>query len=426
MLNREDREFSSVLSTAKKALTLYSDPLVARNVSASDFSINDLVNFDNPVSLYIVVPPSDKVRLKPLLRLMFTMIVNRLTEKMDFVDGKQSRNKHRLLLMIDEFPTLGNMAVFADALAYMAGYGIKAYLIAQDMGQIIEHYTRNESIISNCHIRVAFAPNKIETAELLSKMTGTTTVQRAAMSFSGARSSTIMSQVSQNVEHVSRPLMTVDEVSRLPSAKKEGEGDAQRIVEPGAMLVFVAGSYPVLGTQILYFKDRELLRRSEFPMPNENYSIDHRGDIESKGILKLLPNKPPEKMLAIKTTVIADVTPPTTRTLTPAVGEVASPTTSSSSFIEVDFDLEEDQRRLAEMGSSETGSSGSTGHEVVAHDFGADEDEYDYNHDDEQNDHPADESDVDNLHDETTHGDDEQVQADHIRAATPTGAVYER
>lgn len=381
MLNREDREFSSVLSTAKKALTLYSDPLVARNVSGSDFAINDLVNFANPVSLYIVVPPSDKVRLKPLLRLMFTMIVNRLTEKMDFVGGKQSRNKHRLLLLIDEFPTLGNMAVFADALAYMAGYGIKAYLIAQDIGQIVEHYTRNESIISNCHIRVAFAPNKVETAELLSKMSGTMTVQRAAMSFSGPRSSTIMSQVSQNVEHVSRPLMTVDEVTRLPAARKVGLGDAQKIVEPGAMLIFVAGSYPVLGTQILYFLDKELSRRSEFPIPDVRYVIDHKGDIESEGTLIKLQADAKSQRLSDGGGTPPPVAVPIQQ---PAIPEQTKALTSSPDLPleDSDFDLEEDQRRLAEMNTEASG--GGEGHKVIDHDFVADDDDvYDYSQDEE-------------------------------------------
>ncbi len=104
MLDKEDRDFGGVLSTAKTALTLYSDPLVAKNTSASDFTINDLVNHNRPVSLYLVVPPSDKIRLRPLIRLMFTMTVNRLTEKMEFEGAEQKRNKHRLLLLVDEFP----------------------------------------------------------------------------------------------------------------------------------------------------------------------------------------------------------------------------------------------------------------------------------------------------------------------------------
>jgi len=122
MLDKEDKDFSGVLSTAKTALTLYSDPLVACNTSASDFTINDLVNHEHPASLYLVVPPSDKIRLRPLIRLIFTMIVNRLTERMDFEGAEQKRNRYRLLFMVDEFPSLKRMEVFADALSYMAGY----------------------------------------------------------------------------------------------------------------------------------------------------------------------------------------------------------------------------------------------------------------------------------------------------------------
>ncbi len=81
------------------------------------------MNHELPVSLYLVVPPSDKIRLRPLIRLMFTMTVNRLTERMLFEGAKQTSNKHRLLLLIDEFPSLNRMEIFADALSYMAGTG---------------------------------------------------------------------------------------------------------------------------------------------------------------------------------------------------------------------------------------------------------------------------------------------------------------
>ncbi|TAN16228.1 MAG: conjugal transfer protein TraG [Rhizobiaceae bacterium] len=187
MLDKEDRDFGGVLSTAKTALTLYSDPLVAKNTSASDFTIADLVNYERPISLYLVVPPSDKIRLRPLIRLMFTMVANRLTEKIVFEGAEQKRNRHRLLVLIDEFPSLNRMEIFADALSYMAGYGLKAYLITQDIRQVVDAYGHNESIVSNCHVRIAFAPNQVETAELLSKMTGTQTVQKASYNFSGSR-----------------------------------------------------------------------------------------------------------------------------------------------------------------------------------------------------------------------------------------------
>jgi type IV secretion system protein VirD4 len=274
MLDKEDKDFGGVLSTAKTALTLYSDPLVAMNTSASDFTINDLVNYEQPVSLYLVVPPSDKIRLRPLIRLIFTMIVNRLTEKMMFQGAKQQRNLHRLLVLIDEFPSLNRMEVFADALSYMAGYGLKAFLITQDIRQIVDAYGNNESIVSNCHIRIAFAPNQYETAELLSKMTGTTTVPRAAYNFSGPRFSPVMEHMSASVDYIERPLMTPDEVLRLKPPTKRGDKISERIVAPGQMLIFVSGHHPILGTQMLYFLDAELTSRASLPPPTTFFTID--------------------------------------------------------------------------------------------------------------------------------------------------------
>ena len=103
----------------------------------------------------------------------------------------------------------------------MAGYGLKAYLITQDIRQIVDAYGQNESIVSNCHVRIAFAPNQVETAELLSKMTGTQTVQKASYNFSGSRFSPVMGHINASVDHIERPLMTPDEVLRLkPPTKK--------------------------------------------------------------------------------------------------------------------------------------------------------------------------------------------------------------
>jgi type IV secretion system protein VirD4 len=277
MLDKEDKDFSGVLSTAKTALTLYSDPLVSRTTSVSDFTIQDLVNHERPVSLYLVVPPSDKIRLRPLMRLIFTMIVNRLTEKLDFQGSEQLRNKHRLLFLIDEFPSLKRMEIFADALSYMAGFGLKAYLITQDIRQIVDEYGRNESIVSNCQVRVAFAPNQYDTAELLSKMTGTQTIRKASFNFSGSRMSPVLDRVSTHMDEIERPLMTPDEIMRLRPPKKERGGHQEKIIAPGDMLIFVSGHYPIYGTQMLYFFDPILRSRAEIAPPTKFYSIHDGG-----------------------------------------------------------------------------------------------------------------------------------------------------
>jgi type IV secretion system protein VirD4 len=189
-----------------------------------------------------------------------------------------------LLFLIDEFPSLKRMELFADALSYMAGYGLKAYLITQDIRQILDQYGVNESIVSNCHIRIAYAPNQLETAEVLSRMTGTKTVQKASFNFSGSRLAPIMGHVNGTVDHIERPLMTPDEILRRRPARKQRYDDSKRIVAPGQMLIFVSGHNPILGTQILHFADPVLSERAQISPPTDlpsrpnSESLDELGD----------------------------------------------------------------------------------------------------------------------------------------------------
>lgn len=265
MLNKSENERSGVLSTALSFLTLYRDPIIAKNTSYSEFKIRDLMNADRPISLYLVVPPSDKDRLKPLIRLIINQVMRTLTEKMEFKDGRSVAGyKHRLLLMIDEFPSLGKLEIFQESLAFIAGYGMKAYLITQDISQLWAEYGKEESIVSNCHIRVAYAPNKIETAEMLSIMTGTSTVLVDSVSYSGRRLTPMLSNVSTTIQEHKRPLLTPDEVMRLPGAEKNNKGE---VIRAGDMLVFVAGHSPIYGKQILYFTDPVFSERAKIPAP---------------------------------------------------------------------------------------------------------------------------------------------------------------
>jgi type IV secretion system protein VirD4 len=252
-LNKAGNEASGVQSTALSFLSLYRDPIVAENTRVSDFTLESLMQ--QATSLYLVVSPSDKDRLKPLLRLILNQTVRRLTESMDFdAGGGKSRYPHRLLLAIDEFPSLGKLDVFQEALAFIAGYGMKALLIVQDLSQLYAAYTKDESIISNCHIRIAYAPNKIETAELLSKMAGTATVEHTQRQYSGNRLAVVLQNVNTNEQIVSRPLLTADECMRLP---------------PDDELVFVAGHAPIYAKKIIYYKDPEFAARCAIPAPKE-------------------------------------------------------------------------------------------------------------------------------------------------------------
>jgi type IV secretion system protein VirD4 len=66
--------------------------------------------------------------------------------------------------MLDEFPALERLDFFETALAFMAGYGLKNFLIAQSLNQIQKAHGENNAILDNRHVRVVFATNDERTA----------------------------------------------------------------------------------------------------------------------------------------------------------------------------------------------------------------------------------------------------------------------
>lgn len=275
MMDRPEEEAGSVLSTTKSYLSLYRDPVVARSVSRSEFRIRDLMHLDQPASLYIVTQPNDKARLRPLVRIMVNMIIRLLADKMDFEDGRPvAHYKHRLLMMLDEFPSLGKLEILQESLAFVAGYGIKCYLICQDINQLKSRetgYGPDETITSNCHVQNAYPPNRVETAEHLSRLTGQTTIVKEQITTSGKRSAAMHGQVSRTIQEVQRPLLTPDECLRMPGPVKGESGD---IEEAGDMVVYVAGYPAIYGKQPLYFKDPFFQARASIPAPKRSDKSD--------------------------------------------------------------------------------------------------------------------------------------------------------
>ena len=244
VLNKSENERSGVLSTAMSFLGLYRDPTVAKVTSACDWRIADLVDSKKPASLYLVVPPSDISRTKPLVRLVLNQIGRRLTEKLEGDPAK--RRRHQVLMMLDEFPALGRLDFFETALAFMAGYGIRAYLIAQSLNQVSKAYGDNNAILDNCHVRIAFSSNDERTAKRISDALGTATELRAQRNYAGHRLAPWLAHVMVSRQETARPLLTPGEVMQLP---------------PSDELVLISGLPPIRAKKLRYFEDRNFLER---------------------------------------------------------------------------------------------------------------------------------------------------------------------
>jgi type IV secretion system protein VirD4 len=241
LLNKSENERSGVLSTTMSFLGLYRDPVVAKVTGRSDWRIRDLVDGARPISLYLVVPPSDIARTKPLMRLVLNQIGRRLTESLD-TDWR----RQRLLLMLDEFSALGRLDFFESQLAFMAGYGIRSFLITQSLNQLERAYGPNHAILDNCHIRIAFSTNDERTAKRVSDALGTATEMRAMKNYAGHRLSPWLGHLMVSRQETSRPLLTPGEVMQL---------------SPNEAIVMVSGVHPVRARKVRYYEDPQFQRR---------------------------------------------------------------------------------------------------------------------------------------------------------------------
>ncbi|ART61439.1 hypothetical protein CBP36_20955 (plasmid) [Acidovorax carolinensis] len=253
MLNKEDKDRSGVLSTAKSLLSLYLDPIVANNTNRSDFLVRDLMTGKKPVSLYYVVNSDDMERLTPLTRLFYAIFIRRNASEMEFENGRSKANyTHPLLMIIDEAASLQKLPILQEALGYVAGYGIRMFFLVQDIIQIEELYGDKQSFDSGAETRIAYAPNKIETAEKLARMSGKTTVTEDSASSSrdviGLRSG----NVSIGLNKTARDLITADEFL---------------VLHDQDMIVFVKGQPPIYGRKAFYYENPTLQARAAIAPP---------------------------------------------------------------------------------------------------------------------------------------------------------------
>jgi len=165
----------------------------------------------------------------------------RLTE-----DLTTKTTRHRLLLMLDEFPALGRLDFFESALAFMAGYGLKSFLITQSLNQIEKAYGPNNSVLDNCHVRVSFATNDERTAKRVSDALGTATEMRAMKNYAGHRLSPWLGHLMVSRQETARQLLTPGEIMQLP---------------PTDEIVMVAGLPPIRAKKARYYEDTSFKER---------------------------------------------------------------------------------------------------------------------------------------------------------------------
>ena len=251
MLNKDVRERASIISSVMAKMTLFKDPVIRKNSTNVDFRIGDLMDHEKPVSFYVVVEAEAMETLAPLLRLLVTQIIGVLAPEMDFENDKPP-HKHRLLLMLDEFPAFGTIPLLEKALAYIAGYGMKAVIIAQALSQISKNYGKENSVFDNCATAVFYAPTPLDkdTPDRISALLGETTIRVTNKSWKAMS----FGQNNLSQSNQARKLLTPEEV-------RNKLGDKRNIIS-------IAGMYPYMGYKIRFYEETYFTSKT-----NKKYGI---------------------------------------------------------------------------------------------------------------------------------------------------------
>ncbi|MGL5901383.1 MAG: type IV secretory system conjugative DNA transfer family protein, partial [Cetobacterium sp.] len=237
---------ASIISSALATLTLFKDPIIRKNSKKVDFKVTDLMNFTSPVDLYVVIEAEAIDTLSPLVRLLLTQIIGTLCPELK--DINSSPHKHRMMLMLDEFPAFGKVPLLEKALAYIAGYGMKAVIIAQALNQLKNVYGDKNTILDNCMVSVYYTPTPSdkETPQLISDILGEKTIKiknqsskKMGMGFDG--------NISENT--VARKLLTPEEVRNKLSDKRN--------------IIAFGGKYPLMGYKIRYYLEKDFLNKTK-------------------------------------------------------------------------------------------------------------------------------------------------------------------
>lgn len=202
-INPENKELHSILSTALTQTRWSDSRPIKRDLKGPQFDFSTLKQ--TPTTVFLILPSRRLVTHSTWLRLVITTILQNIMQ-----DTKTP--KVPTLLAIDEYPAIavGGFPIIENNLPMMRGYGVKPWLLAQDLTQFVAcHPQRWESLLGNAGVQQIFATSDVTTSEHFSKMTGQHTVIAASDSTSRNRQAghPPSRNVSENLGPIPMPLM---------------------------------------------------------------------------------------------------------------------------------------------------------------------------------------------------------------------------
>lgn len=243
MCGANDKERASIFSTARTQLAFLESPAMARNLRLSLLRLSHLKR--RPTTIYLCLPASRMSTHGRWLRLIVNLAVSAL-EAAQFPASKARH--HPVLFVLEEFAALGHMRALEQAVAYMAGFGVKLWAVLQDLSQLKRHYQDGwETFLGNAGIIQAFSVSDQTTCDYLSKRLGETTFQITNKVDVGSDGSA-KGESGLRREFKTAPLLAPDEVARKFARASDGKGG----MKGGLALVLVPGAYPFVVDRVFH------------------------------------------------------------------------------------------------------------------------------------------------------------------------------
>jgi type IV secretion system protein VirD4 len=245
-LNKADKERSGVCSTASSALELWSNPFVDTATSKSHLNIGTFRTI--ATSLFVGISPNNIERLRPLLQIFYQQCATLFTNKMPSKSEKKG-----VMMMLDEFPTLGELNEIKIGIAYYRGYKVKLFLVVQDTEQLKDIYkdAGMNSFFANSYYRITFSSNTQGTAEMISRLLGKMAVESTAEKTKSKYIDLNPGSKDSTVRKVERDLLKPQEIIGLPRDEE---------------IILIESNPPVRCKKVQYFTDKMFMKRVDMKM----------------------------------------------------------------------------------------------------------------------------------------------------------------
>jgi type IV secretion system protein VirD4 len=262
---------NDIRKTVSTSLQIWTEPHIAALTSGSDFDLRDLRR--KPMTIYVIVSPSDIGWLKPLLRLFFDQLINLNTD----VTPQEDRSiKYQTLILLDEFVRLGRMDSLAHAAQYSRGFGVRLAYIVQNKAQVSNIYGKDGTadIFGNLGAEIVFGTNDATVTKELEERLGDNTVMFTTRNRPRFWSWLNLAKQGESDHPHRRPLMLDQEVARM---------------SPHEQLILRPGMRPGYTARARWFTDPQFTTRVRPPpeIPKLDISIAY-----DDGDTRVKPNPP--------------------------------------------------------------------------------------------------------------------------------------